>query len=57
MNMFSALKDDLIIHPEQVIEWMSRVKTMSVRSLTDATFEHDTQAASGATTGDWFILL
>ena len=27
----------------------------SVRTLTDATFEHDTQAATGATTGDWFI--
>lgn len=24
--------------------------------LTDANFEHDTQAVTGATTGDWFIL-
>lgn len=26
-----------------------------VVDLTDATFEHDTQAASGSTTGDWFV--
>jgi protein disulfide-isomerase-like protein len=26
-----------------------------VRHLTDATFEHDTQAATGGTTGDWFV--
>jgi hypothetical protein len=24
--------------------------------LTDATFEHDTQAVTGSTTGDWLIL-
>jgi len=28
-----------------------------VKSLNDDTFEHLTQAASGATTGDWFIML
>ncbi|CAI5468853.1 unnamed protein product [Closterium sp. Yama58-4] len=27
-----------------------------VRALTDATFEHDTQASSGQTTGRWFVL-
>lgn len=26
-----------------------------VRELTDGTFEHDTQAATGATTGDWVV--
>ncbi|PFH38241.1 thioredoxin domain-containing protein [Besnoitia besnoiti] len=26
-----------------------------VKELTDASFEHDTQAATGATTGDWFV--
>jgi hypothetical protein len=29
----------------------------NVIELNDDNFEHDTQAASGATTGDWFILL
>lgn len=28
-----------------------------VRELSDATFEHLTQAATGATTGDWFVFL
>eukprot|EP00923_Selenidium_pygospionis_P000952 GHVN01001463.1.p3 GENE.GHVN01001463.1~~GHVN01001463.1.p3 ORF type:complete len:222 (-),score=25.91 GHVN01001463.1:5794-6459(-) len=28
-----------------------------VIDLTDGTFEHDTQASSGATTGDWFVKL
>lgn len=27
-----------------------------VRELTDANFEHLTQASSGATTGDWFVM-
>ncbi|PHJ20212.1 thioredoxin domain-containing protein [Cystoisospora suis] len=27
----------------------------AVKELTDATFEHDTQASTGATTGDWFV--
>lgn len=27
------------------------------RVLDDKSFEHDTQASTGSTTGDWFILL
>ena len=27
----------------------------NVRELTDDNFEHDTQAATGATTGDWLV--
>lgn len=27
-----------------------------VRELTDANFEHDTQASTGGTTGDWFVM-
>lgn len=27
----------------------------AVRVLTDANFEHDTQAVTGSTTGDWFV--
>lgn len=32
-------------------------KELAVKTLTDDTFEHLTQASSGATTGDWFIML
>lgn len=28
-----------------------------VKELTDTTFEHLTQASTGATTGDWFVFL
>jgi hypothetical protein len=28
----------------------------AVKILTDQNFEHDTQATTGATTGDWFVL-
>jgi hypothetical protein len=28
----------------------------SMKILTDKNFEHDTQATTGATTGDWFVL-
>lgn len=31
-------------------------KDSNVVELSDETFEHDTQAASGATTGDWFVM-
>lgn len=32
-------------------------KEPAVKELTDETFEHLTQAATGATTGDWFVML
>lgn len=32
-------------------------KEPTVKELTDDTFEHLTQASSGATTGDWFVML
>ncbi|GJP84728.1 hypothetical protein CLOP_g14787 [Closterium sp. NIES-67] len=34
----------------------SDVRPYRVRALTDASFEHDTQASSGQTTGRWFVL-
>ena len=27
----------------------------SLKELTDKSFEHDTQATTGGTTGDWFV--
>ena len=37
--------------------WMELNHDVSTKILTDATFEHDTQASTGATTGDWFVML
>lgn len=41
---------------EEMLEILMRCKDTYVRELTDASFEHLTQAATGATTGDWFIM-
>jgi len=37
-------------------EWISQNLQSSVTTLHDDSFEHLTQAATGATTGDWFVL-
>ncbi|GJQ74669.1 hypothetical protein Trydic_g21521 [Trypoxylus dichotomus] len=44
------LNDDLLLHT------FTDNKEPIVKELTDDTFEHLTQAASGATTGDWFVM-
>ena len=38
-------------------EWFSEAREQLTHVLDDKSFEHDTQASTGATTGDWFILL
>ena len=45
------LNEDLILHV------FSDNKDPIVKELSDDNFEFLTQAASGATTGDWFIML
>lgn len=45
------LDEDTIVHH------FSENKEPTVRELNDETFEHLTQATSGSTTGDWFIML
>lgn len=44
------LSDELILHT------FTNNKSPLTKELTDDTFEHLTQAATGATTGDWFVL-
>jgi len=41
---------------EEMLEAMVRYKEPGVQELTDSTFEHLTQAATGATTGDWLVM-
>jgi hypothetical protein len=38
-------------------EWFGETRKRLTNTLDDKSFEHDTQASSGSTTGDWFILL
>ncbi|XP_023016501.2 protein disulfide-isomerase A4 [Leptinotarsa decemlineata] len=44
------LNDELILHT------FTANKEPVTKELTDETFEHLTQAATGATTGDWFVM-
>lgn len=49
--VIGPLENDLILHT------LIENKQPCVRELSDDTFEHLTQAGTGATTGDWFIFL
>jgi len=41
---------------EIMLDTLVRYKEPGVKELTDSTFEHQTQAATGATTGDWLVM-
>ncbi|OXU20131.1 hypothetical protein TSAR_003375 [Trichomalopsis sarcophagae] len=41
---------------EEILATFTENKEPIVKELTDDTFEHLTQASSGATTGDWFVM-
>ena len=41
---------------KKLINWVEATLDKKTHILTDGTFEHDTQASTGATTGDWFVL-
>jgi len=41
---------------EVMLDTMVRYKEPGVQELTDSTFEHLTQATTGATTGDWLVM-
>lgn len=45
------------INAEEIYRKFDQNRTPTVKELTDDSFEHLTQAATGATTGDWLILL
>ncbi|XP_059173036.1 dnaJ homolog subfamily C member 10-like [Physella acuta] len=40
---------------ENVLEWIQQAVRQSTHQLDDSSFEHLTQASSGATTGDWLV--
>lgn len=45
------------INSNELLEWLEMYKDKKSVDLSDSNFEHDTQASTGATTGDWFVLL
>ena len=59
MSVFSSLspcKASLFAALFLAVSWLSSPSNAEVVSLTDATFEHQTQASTGMTTGSWFVL-
>ncbi|KAL6262889.1 hypothetical protein P5V15_005678 [Pogonomyrmex californicus] len=44
------------IEVEDLVDSFTSHREPTVKELTDDTFEHLTQASSGATTGDWFVM-
>lgn len=41
----------------EIYGFFEKNQSPAVKELTDKIFEHMTQAATGATTGDWFVML
>lgn len=48
---------DGAIKAEEIFHFFDQNKIPAVKELTDDSFEHLTQAATGSTTGDWLVLL
>ncbi|XP_070393810.1 thioredoxin domain-containing protein 5 [Dermacentor albipictus] len=42
--------------PDSILEWIGQSLEPSVKALDDNSFEHLTQAATGATTGNWLVV-
>lgn len=45
------------INADEIYQKFDQNRVPVVKELTDESFEHLTQAATGSTTGDWLILL
>lgn len=48
---------DGAINAEEIYQEFDANRMPAAKELTDDSFEHLTQASTGSTTGDWFILL
>ncbi len=69
-KLFSPTKDNLVVflrrqspviydgpaNEEELLETLMFYKEPCMKDLTDTSFEHLTQAATGATTGDWLVV-
>lgn len=40
-----------------VQSWLEQAREVNLQTLDDTSFEHLTQASTGATTGDWLVML
>lgn len=55
--VFSVPEDSGVILTEDVNIWLDTAKEVATKILNEDSFEHLTQAATGATTGDWLVIL
>lgn len=54
---FPVIYSNSLSNIDNLQEWLGEARKRLTHTLDDKSFEHDTQAATGSTTGDWFILL
>ena len=45
------------VEADDLVPWMQQSRMVATQVLADSNFEHLTQASTGATTGDWFVML
>ena len=50
-------EDTRVILSEDVEVWLDTAKDVATQTLHEDSFEHLTQASTGATTGDWLVIL
>ena len=50
-------EDTRVILGEDVEVWLDTAKDVTTQTLHEDSFEHLTQASTGATTGDWLVIL
>ena len=55
--MFLVPADMREIRASQLQSWIEMAQQVATQTLTDESFEHLTQASTGATTGDWLVML
>ncbi|CAF3393870.1 unnamed protein product [Rotaria socialis] len=55
-NGFPVVYSGSLSNMDSLQEWLSEARERLTHVLDDKSFEHDTQASTGSTTGDWFIL-
>ncbi|XP_052096437.1 uncharacterized protein LOC127731691 [Mytilus californianus] len=54
--LYEIPEDTRVILWEDVTVWLDNAKTIATQTLYEDSFEHLTQASTGATTGDWLVI-
>ncbi|KAK3095505.1 hypothetical protein FSP39_015461, partial [Pinctada imbricata] len=54
--LYDIPDDTREVRAAQLQVWLEISQQVAIQTLTDQTFEHLTQASTGATTGDWLVI-